>query len=662
MATRTRVPMSAQDSLWLTMDRPNNLMIVDGAMVLGAVPSLDDVKQVVQERIVDRFPVYRRRPVKAGNGWAWEDYPAFDLDQHVSSVQLPEPADIAALQRFMSVERAKPMAKNRPLWVMFLIDNLVLDDGTPGAAVVSRFHHAMADGVRMTQVMLSMCDTDSRQVAAKVSRKAPPVPRDPASVLATSLETMKATTTGVLGHALSGAATASDRVREAASAAETAASHLAEEVAHALGDAMGDPLGSLAALQEALAAVPAQVAAAATELVKAGTHGLDETVALARHADRFVDALEYLGVPENRALNTMSSATKLLVAGQTERTFWNGTPGKKKAIAWSHPLPLEDLKAVGRAQGCTLNDVLLAAVAGGMRRYLSQHHAQLHEVLWMVPVNLKPFEDNLPEELGNYFALVILPMPLGSEDPRDRLREMHQRMERIKHSDEAVLTFGLQRGISQSPGQVAFFLTNFFANKALGVLTNVPGPRTELVFGNVPVLQVVGFAPCSGDQPMTATIFSYNGTVTVGFATDAGLVPDPDVLATHVAEEALQMCATLTAGGTGTKKSPPKPVPARGAAKKPAAKEAGAKKAPTRKASAAKSATKKPAAAKKVAAKEPAATTGATKKPAAKKPAAPKGTAQKATSQKATSRKAATKAAATKKPAATKAAPKKAAS
>ena len=84
-------------------------------------------------------------------------------------------------------------------------------------------------------------------------------------------------------------------------------------------------------------------------------------------------------------------------------------------------------------------------------------------------------------------------------------------------------------------------LTNYFANKAIGVLTNVPGPRGPMTCAGAPVVQVVGFAPCSGDQPMTATIFSYNGAVTVGFATDAQLVPDPVVLAALVVQEITEM-------------------------------------------------------------------------------------------------------------------------
>jgi diacylglycerol O-acyltransferase len=163
----------------------------------------------------------------------------------------------------------------------------------------------------------------------------------------------------------------------------------------------------------------------------------------------------------------------------------------------------------------------------------------------MVPVNLKPFADNLPPELGNYFALVFLPMTLSHSDATERLAHMHHAMDRIKHSDEAAMTFGLQRAVSVSPAKLAFFLTNFFASKAVGVLTSVPGPTNELNFAGAPVRQLIGFAPCSGDAPMTATIFSYNGGVTIGFASDAGLVPDPEVLSDLVIGDLTDMIGTL---------------------------------------------------------------------------------------------------------------------
>jgi diacylglycerol O-acyltransferase len=99
--------------------------------------------------------------------------------------------------------------------------------------------------------------------------------------------------------------------------------------------------------------------------------------------------------------------------------------------------------------------------------------------------------------------------------------------------------------VSMSPSQIAFFLTNFFANKAVGVLTNVPGPTSLMRFADIEVEQVVGFAPCSGNQPMTATIFSYNGKVTIGFATDAELLPDPANLVELVLDELNRMDAEV---------------------------------------------------------------------------------------------------------------------
>ena len=108
----------------------------------------------------------------------------------------------------------------------------------------------------------------------------------------------------------------------------------------------------------------------------------------------------------------------------------------------------------------------------------------------------------------------------------ERLQRTRARMDRIKRSEEPIITFGVQRGISAAPRPVSTALTDFFANKAVGVLTNVPGPRAPLTFAGVGVRQVIGFAPSSGDQPMTCTVFSYAGTVTVG-GEDITYVPTP---------------------------------------------------------------------------------------------------------------------------------------
>jgi diacylglycerol O-acyltransferase len=489
-------PMSAQDALWLTMDRPNNLMVVDGAMVLAGVPELEAVRAVFRTAVA-RFPVLRRRAVRQGSTWVWQDDPAFELDRLVTEVRLPEPADMAALQRFVAQQRAVPLKRSRPLWRGFLVHPLRMEDGTEASAVVTGFHHAIADGVRLTQVMLSMLSDERSAATADMSGRRRTLAAEHATAGSSSGESSgsaSAVAPGRPGLVLTGLTGVAGLVRAASSVVGSAASSVASAAA--------DPVGTLAAVPGAAVAVPA------------------------------------------RAASAVSSVAKLALAGSPP-TVWSGTPGRAKAMAWSRPLPLDGIKAVGRAQGATVNDVMLAAVAGGLRRYLATRDAEVDEVTWLVPVNLKPFEDNLPAELGNYFALVMLPMPLGRAGPAVRVRQMHERMEQIKNSDEAMITFGLQRLLSMTPGQVSFLLTNFFANKTVGVLTNVPGPRGPMSFAGAPVKQVVGFAPCSGDNPMSATIFSYNGAVTVGFSTDAGLIPDPEALAGFVVDELAAIEAAL---------------------------------------------------------------------------------------------------------------------
>ena len=235
-------------------------------------------------------------------------------------------------------------------------------------------------------------------------------------------------------------------------------------------------------------------------------------------------------------MNDLTTVGKLTLGGG-DRTVWTGKPGTRKAVAWSTPLPLGPVKEAAHRRGVTLNDVIVAALAGALQHYLAGRGDHVDEVLWMVPVNLAPFSAELPEQLGNHFALVMLDMPLNGSSPELRIASIHQRMERIKNSDEPLLTFGLQRAISLSPARMATLLTDFFANKAVGVLTNVPGPVGRLNLDGTGVRQVIGFAPCSGDQPLTATIFTYAGSVTVGFASDADLVPDPQTLVAEVCAE-----------------------------------------------------------------------------------------------------------------------------
>jgi diacylglycerol O-acyltransferase len=243
-------------------------------------------------------------------------------------------------------------------------------------------------------------------------------------------------------------------------------------------------------------------------------------------------------VPGSGALVDMFSAApgdvdtirKLLLGTRNDSTIWTGTAGRDKGVAWSEPVSLAEVKAVAKANGCTVNDVLVASVAGTLHDYLEAHDARCSSVTFMVPVNLKPIDLSLPDDLGNEFALVQLELPTDQPDARQVLAVVKRRMDRIKHGHEAGVAFRLQEAISGLNRDLYEASVDLFTNRTLGTLTNVPGPPMPVYLAGSKVEAMAGWAPVSGNQPMSFTIYSYDGKVTVGIACDKDLVPDHETI------------------------------------------------------------------------------------------------------------------------------------
>lgn len=218
---------------------------------------------------------------------------------------------------------------------------------------------------------------------------------------------------------------------------------------------------------------------------------------------------------------------KLALMPTDSKTVIKGEPGVPKAIAWSTAIDLDDVKFVKNRMGATVNDVLMAAMAGALRRYLQERgdDPDGKEIRAMVPVNIRPPED---VKLTNRFALVYIELPVGIADPMDRLFETKRRMDAIKRSPEAVITYQILAGLGIAPGEVSGAFSEYFAGKASAVLTNVPGPAEKRYFAGRRFNTMVFWVPQSGSIGMGISIFSYGGDVILGLITDRGLVPDPE--------------------------------------------------------------------------------------------------------------------------------------
>jgi diacylglycerol O-acyltransferase len=227
------------------------------------------------------------------------------------------------------------------------------------------------------------------------------------------------------------------------------------------------------------------------------------------------------------------------------KTIFKGSLGIGKQAAWSAAIPLGDVKAVGKGLGGTVNDVLLTAMGGALRRYLQSRNQKVDGLNFraVVPVNLR--SPGKEEELGNKFGLVFLSLPIGIADPQQRLQELKRRMDGLKGSLEAPVALGILTTIGATPEPIQELVVKFFGTKGTGVMTNVMGPRQQIYLAGVPLESLMFWVPQSGRLGLGVSILSYNDQVWLGVITDRDLVPDPEGIVTNFETEftALQRAA-----------------------------------------------------------------------------------------------------------------------
>ncbi|MET0808248.1 MAG: wax ester/triacylglycerol synthase family O-acyltransferase [Pseudoxanthomonas sp.] len=211
-------------------------------------------------------------------------------------------------------------------------------------------------------------------------------------------------------------------------------------------------------------------------------------------------------------------------------TLLRGTLGVSKRVAWAEPLDLDEVKAVGRACDCTVNDVLMATAAGALRSYMLERGENLDGVTLRatVPVNLRPLEH--AKKLGNHFGLVFLELPVGEDNPIRRVERVARCMTDLKNSRQAVVTFGLLAALGMAPAAVQGMALDLFSRKATAVATNVPGPQQPLYMGGSAMREMMFWVPQTGSVGIGISILSYNNRVHFGLISDAKLVPDPDAV------------------------------------------------------------------------------------------------------------------------------------
>ena len=467
--------MTKVDTAWLRMDCDANLMMIMGVWQLAPGIKYAAVCERIEGTLL-KYDRFKQRVMEDAAGATWVNDRKFDLVNHVVLETLQkapkgqnhQSGQQGALQDRVAELATQRLDPKRPLWQFHLIEDYTGPDGVKGSAMIVRIHHCIADGIALISVTMSLVDGGVPPPDHRKKEAAPTSPEDWLSDML--VDTLLKPFTDITVKALG-----------------------------AVGEGAARSLGILENLSER----------------KSGAQkGLSGSMDMAKVIFQVLKDSAALALMPN------DSPTRL-----------KGKPGGTKKVAWCQPIPLDEVKAVGKALNCSINDVLLSCVAGALGEYLKSHGDDVkgQEIRAMVPVNLRPPDPSGSQatKLGNRFGLVPLVLPIGVENPIERVYEVRRRMSELKGSYQPLLAFSLLAvaGLLIKPAQD--MMLNIFAKKTTAVMTNVPGPREKLKFCGSTLEQSMFWVPQSGDVGLGVSILSYGGGVQFGVITDSALCPEP---------------------------------------------------------------------------------------------------------------------------------------
>jgi WS/DGAT/MGAT family acyltransferase len=291
------------------------------------------------------------------------------------------------------------------------------------------------------------------------------------------------------------------------------------------------------ALQRAVSLIsrpPLALGRAGLRAAQAGLHAAESAVGVATHPSRAREAWE-----RSRALAEVVVRDEVIAAP---------TCSLNRPISGERQLAvltarLDDLKGIKNALGGTLNDVVLAATAGGLRRLLSERGEELPEVglRAMVPVNIRNDGDRLA--MGNRISSLFVHLPMTESDPKRRYERQMEEAESLKAGTQATGSKAMMDITSHMPPVIHSFLArSMYATRLFNLtITNVPGPQLSLYYFGSKVQEIWPLVPIAAEHAVGLAVFSYDGTLFFCINADRDTVPDLDVLSTGIAESLAEL-------------------------------------------------------------------------------------------------------------------------
>ncbi len=264
------------------------------------------------------------------------------------------------------------------------------------------------------------------------------------------------------------------------------------------------------------------------------THGVRAGVDLALHPGKLRDLLSRSrGVAELFMRDELHGAP---------RTSLNVPIGRNRRVA-EVSTQLEELKAVKRALGGTVNDVVLAASVGGLRRLLESRGEEPDPrgVRAMVPVSVREASQALA--LGNHVSSLFVELPAAEADPHERYRQTMEATEALKKGKQGAGAETLVEiaGLAPPVLHAAMARLSYTPRLFNVTITNVPGPPTTLYGLGAPLHHIFPLVPIFSYHAVGIAVVSYDGEVVFGLNADRDTVPDLEILARGIADSLTEL-------------------------------------------------------------------------------------------------------------------------
>ena len=189
-------------------------------------------------------------------------------------------------------------------------------------------------------------------------------------------------------------------------------------------------------------------------------------------------------------------------------------------------MPLADVKVVSKALGCSVNDVVLATVAGAVREFCIARRAHPDEIDFRVsaPVSVRRDEDK--GRLGNAVSSWIVRLPIHEPDAKRRLEAIHRVTDELKRSRQALGVQMIMAAAEWAPQALLSLGARAASGPISMIVTNVPGPQFPLYQLGARLIALYPLVPLLENTGLGVALFSYDGRLCWGFNADYDLLPD----------------------------------------------------------------------------------------------------------------------------------------